>query len=404
MIKKIFTLLLFVATISAASANQENVQNVEEKPLLSATTKNQKYSISVTGNLNLRASYDFNGAITNYPDFAPSFIPVPGDYSNSDFFYMDATTSRVELRGVAKSSKVGDIELCLNMDLRGGDMGSYMPRVRLAYITAGGFLVGRNITTFFDLDAAAPNIDFQGPNALPFIFTTQVRYTHGWFDNSFNVGAAIEHHTYKSKQYQSMTLSSDYEALNHFAPTIPAYVEYRWKSALGSHVRVTGLYKNNHVYDIVNKKDLNFNGWGAQLSGTLGLGSRVKLLYSGTCGEGITDFLQDIYGSGLDVTMSCDVDSKPQMNFMYGWQAAGSVHISEKALFSCGYSMVDVCGGSLRFEADDYRKGEFLFANLFYSLTPRISLSGEYLWGKRKNVDNQFGTSNRVSTMVMFSF
>ncbi len=409
MVKRILVSIIAIVSIFVANAVEDELSTIainrgeapvhEELKRFSATTEDGKYTISVSGNINLRLGYDFNGAITNHPDFITSLIPVPGDYSSERFFYMDATTSRIQVLGVAKSSRVGDVELCLNMDFRGGNMGSYTPRLRLAYVSAAGFTVGRNYTTFCDLSAAAPNIDFQGPSVCPYIYTTQVKYSHSWFDDSFSVGAALEYHG-----YQSMTLNNDFEAQSAFLPTIPAYVEYRWDSKATSHIRLTGLYKSNPIYDVANERNTNLNGWGAQLSGSIGLGSIFKLYYSGTCGEGITDFMQDLYGSGLDVTMSDSASPQPHLTFMNGWQVAGLAQITDRTLVSLGYSAVNICGDSSYFAADDYRKGEYAYVNLFYSLTSRVKFAAEYLWGKRKNVDYSHNTANRINAMVQYNF
>ncbi|MFI3292459.1 MAG: DcaP family trimeric outer membrane transporter [Rikenellaceae bacterium] len=409
MAKKLLTLLIATATFFMASASNkglsaEETQKVEtsakaeSKPSLTIN-EDGKYSISVSGNVNMRLGYDFNGSITSHPDFVTALIPVPGDYSSDKFFYMDATTSRVEVKGLAKSEKLGDVVLCLNMDFRGGSMGSYTPRLRLAYVEFAGFTIGRSYTTFCDLGAAVPNIDFEGPCVCPYIYTTQLGYTHSWLDERVNIGVALEHHG-----YQSMSLNDDFVAQSIYLPTIPAHVEYKWGKDLNSHIRLTGLYKSNPVYDVANDRTINLNGWGTQLSGSIGVGERLKFYYSGTCGEGITDFMQDLYGSGLDVTMSDTTTPQPQLTFMNGWQIVGLMQTSERTLISMGYSAVNICGDASRFEADDYRRGEYAYANIFYSLTPRIKFATEYLWGKRKNVNNESNTANRINAMVQYSF
>ena len=41
-------------------------------------------------------------------------------------------------------------------------------------------------------------------------------------------------------------------------------------------------------------------GWGAQLSGTIRMGRPFRLFFNGVYGEGITPYIQDLTGSGLD--------------------------------------------------------------------------------------------------------
>ncbi|MFI3320539.1 MAG: DcaP family trimeric outer membrane transporter [Rikenellaceae bacterium] len=364
---------------------------------MAAEKEESKYSIKASGYVNMRVAYDFNGAINSHPDFVTSLIPVPGDFSNQQEFYMDATTSRFEVKGLAKDTAVGDVELCLNMDFHGGDKGSYTPRLRLAYVAFADFLIGRHYTTFADMGVACPNIDFEGPNVCPYIYTTQIRYTHT-FDSNITLGGAVEYHGYSSN-----SLFGDIEEVDVKAPTIPAYVEYAWDSQLGSHVRLTGLYKNISLYNTADEKNINLAAWGTQFSGSFGIGKRVKLLYSGTCGEGITDFMQDLYGSGLDVTVNT-ATSDPRMTFMNGFQFIGMVHATDRLMFTAGYSQVNIEGDDSRFAVTDFRQSEYAFGNVFYNLTPRIQIAAEYLWGKRTNVDKASNTANRINTMIQYNF
>ncbi len=354
----------------------------------------------------MKASYDFNGSINN-PDFLTSLIPVTGDYNSQRRFYLDATTSRIELKGAAHTEQLGDIELCLNMDFRGGGVGSYTPRVRLAYISLAGFVVGRNFTTFCDMGSVAPNIDFQGPSVCPFIYTTQIRYVGSFVDERLTVGGAVEYLDYQSSSLGDLNEESpsgqDFCYQEHYIPDFVGYLQYRWGEHQ-NHARVTGVYKSVPLYNYTSKESINLNGWGTQLSGSLSLGAPFRLYYSATMGEGITNYMQDLYGSGLDATVSSGADATARMTFVYGWQAAGLVEVTPRTMVSAGYSIVNVEGDRSRFASTDYRRGDYLFANIFYSVTPRVQLSSEYLWGKRTNNDGAYNTANRFYTMVQYTF
>ncbi|MFR9620417.1 MAG: DcaP family trimeric outer membrane transporter [Rikenellaceae bacterium] len=401
-------ILLFVAmvTMFEVAANGEGVATIEimrgeavvqdsVRSIATIEHASGKYMITIGGNINMKASYDFDGAIDN-PDFITSLIPVPGSYDTRRRFYMDATTSRIEIKGLARDTPIGDVELCLNSDMRGGSAGSYMPRIRLAYVSFSGWLVGCAFTAFCDMGAAAPNIDFQGPSVCPYIYTTQVRYDGSLLDDKLTLGGAVEYHG-----YSSATLGGDYLLQSQYLPNVVGYVERNWHS---SHIRLTGLYKSLPLYDSATERDVNLDGWAAQLSGSVGVGSFVKVYYSATCGEGVTDYMQDTYGSGLDVVMSGDVASRPIMPFLYGWQAAALAQITDRVMVSAGYSQVSFGGDAALYAASDYRRGDYLFGNIFYSLTPRIQLATEYLWGARENVDASRNTANRINTMIQYSF
>ena len=47
---------------------------------------------------------------------------------------------------------------------------------------------------------------------------------------------------------------------------------------------------------------------------------------------------------------------------------------------------------------------KYIFGNIFYSITPRCKVAGEYLYGSRKDMSNDKGHANRVNVMLQYSF
>ena len=149
----------------------------DELPHFIFATKQNKFSFSLGGQVTLRASYDFDG-ISGAQDFIPATIAVPGTYATRQKFGLDGTTSRIFLKAIANSKKLGRVTLYFSTDFRGGGTNSYTPRIRSAYVSFKGFTFGRDVTTFCDLNAAPNTIDFQGPNAYNYFFSTMIRYEH----------------------------------------------------------------------------------------------------------------------------------------------------------------------------------------------------------------------------------
>ena len=109
--------------------------------------KQNKYSLALGGFIALRTSYDFDGT-PSATDFIPSSIPVPGDYASRQRLSMDASTSRIDLTGIANTRALGRVVVYVSTDFRGGAQGSYTPRLREAYVSFKGFTFGRDVTTF----------------------------------------------------------------------------------------------------------------------------------------------------------------------------------------------------------------------------------------------------------------
>ena len=78
---------------------------------------------------------------------------------------------------------------------------------------------------------------------------------------------------------------------------------------------------------------------------------------------------------------------KKYINTMFGWQAAAQINILPNLFISGGYSMVQVQHKNGFYADDEYRRGQYVFGNLFYSLSSRCKVAVEYLWATRKNMN-----------------
>ena len=56
------------------------------------------------------------------------------DYASRQRLSMDASTSRIYLKGIANTRALGRVVVYVSTDFRGGAQGSYTPRLREAYV------------------------------------------------------------------------------------------------------------------------------------------------------------------------------------------------------------------------------------------------------------------------------
>ena len=145
-------------------------------------------------------------------------------------------------------------------------------------------------------------------------------------------------------------------------------------------------------------------GWGAQLSGTIRMGRPFRLFFNGVYGEGITPYIQDLTGSGLDFAPDPENPAKMQTMPMWGWQAALQINLSKRLFVTGGYSTVQVEKENGYISANEYSQGQYIFGNIFYALTPRCRIAAEYLPGSRENMDGIEGTANRMNLLVQYNF
>lgn len=372
-----------------------------EKPMFIFSTKDNKFSFAVGGYINLRASYGFNDVVNNI-DFVPYDIPIPGNYASKQRLGMDASTSRVYIKAIANSRALGRVIVFVDADFRGGNAYSYTPRVRSAYVSFKGLTVGRDVTTFCDLSAAPTTIDFQGPNAYNFRFATMIRYEFSLWRDIFKMGVAAEMPNVSATYGNGTT--NNFASLPQRMPDFPVYMQWSWGRNKMSHIRASAVFRNMYAYDVARNKNTSLFGWGVQASGRINIGRVLNIFFNGVYGEGITPYIQDLTGSGLDFTPNPLKPTSIQTMPMYGWQASAQINLSRRLSISGGYSSVNVQRKNRYYTEDQYKHGQYIFGNIFFHVTPRMKIAAEYLYGQRNNMNGAKNHANRVNVMAQYNF
>ena len=383
------------ATQDYLDTHRPGFQQVE-KPQFIFATKNNRFSFALGGFVQLRAGYDFEG-ISNNLDFIPYDISTTSSYDTRQKLIMDASTSRLYMKAVTNTATLGRVVIFMDADFRGGAPGSYTPRVRSAYVSMLGFTLGRDVTTFCDLTAAPMTIDFQGPNAYNFNFATLIRYEYGFADRHLSFGVAAE------MPVVSGTYGERFAAIPQRVPDIPLYFQYAWGTDRSSHLRASAVLRNIYLHDLERDSNTSLLGWGVQFSGTIRCCRFLRLFMNGVYGKGITPYIQDLTGSGLDFTPWAHDATHVGTLPMWGWQAAAQLNLTPRLFLSGGYSTVRVQRNHGFYAADQYHRGTYVFGNLFYALSPRCRIAGEYLYGSRRDRSDASGHAHRINVMVQYS-
>ena len=368
-----------------------------DRPQFVFSSKENRFSFSLGGFVALRAAYDAGGIVENI-DFVTYDIPVVGNYATRQKLTLDASTSRLFLKAIANTRAVGRVVIYLDGDFRGGAANSYTPRLRSAYVSLLGLTLGRDVTTFCDLEAAPATVDFQGPNAYNFNFATLVRYERSFAEGRLSFGVAAE------MPVVSGTYGEGFDAIPQRVPDIPFYVQYAWGGDRSSHIRASAVVRNMYLHDLTRKSDTSLTGWGVQFSGTIRCCDPLRLFMNGVYGKGITPYIQDLTGSGLDFTPCPRDETRIRTMQMWGWQAAAQIALTPRLFLSGGYSTVRVQRSHGFYAADEYKRGQYVFGNVFYTIAPRCKVAGEYLYGSRRDMAAGKGHANRVNVMLQYGF
>lgn len=368
-----------------------------QQPLLIIAQRQNKFSFAVGGYIAMRAGFDLDGAVSSI-DFIPSDIPVPGNFATKSKLMMDMTTSRLFAKGIINSRTLGQVELFIDADYRGGTAGNYMPRVRSGYMAFKGFTIGRDVTTFCDRNAAVSTIDFAGPNAYNYNFATMVRYECDLANDHFAMGIAAEYPKYWG------TLGEYFAPIPQRVPDIPFYLKYQWGYYRQNHFRVSGVIRNPYMHNLGTGENTSLTGWGVQASGCLTGSDWMRLKYSGVYGSAISQYIADFTGMGIDFTPNPEDPTKIQTTPMWGFQLGGEFLIGERTEINAGYSTAAIDEKNGYYSSEEYLRGEYIYGNLYYWITPRFKLGGEYLYGRRKNTDSMRNHANRFNLLAQFAF
>ncbi len=380
-----------------AATRREGFQQLHN-PQIVFSTKNNRFSLGIGGEINFRTSYDLKGAVDNI-DFIPYDIPMSATYANRQRVMMDASASRLFTKAIINSDVLGRVVAYVDMDFRGGEEFSYTPHLRSAYVSLLGFTAGRDVTTFCDLLAAPETIDHQGPNAYNFSFATLLRYELSFADDHLQAAVAAE------MPVVSGTYGENFLPLAQRVPDIPVYLQYSWGENRQSHFRASAVFRNMYLHNATTDKNTSLFGWGVQASTHIELGRWFTLYGNGIYGKGITPYIQDLAGSGLDFTPNPLHPESIQTMPMWAWQAAGQLNvIPSKFWISGGYSTVRIERHNGFYAEDQYKRGTYIFGNVFMQATANCRIALEYLHGSRKNMNGQMGEANRLSLMVQYNF
>ena len=375
------------ATKAFAETTREGFQQ-PHNPQFIFTSPNNKFMLGLGATVTLRTSYDFMGAVDNI-DFVPYDIPMTKSYANRQRVMMDASTSRIFLKGIINT----------DIDFRGGEEFSYIPRLRSAYIQMMGFTVGRDVSTFCDLMAAPQTIDFEGPNAYNYRFTEMIRWEHTCWDKHITFGVAAEVPTVNA------TYGEHFSAIYQRVPDGIAYLQYAWGENRTSHIRASGVIRDMYLHDNRLGENTTQLGWGVQLSGHIEVGKWVDLYMNGVYGRGITPYINDLMGTPYDFTYDPNDPTRLQTLPMWGWQAAAQLNIMpNKFWLAGGYSEVHLEKHNGALSDNQYSRGHYIFANAFYNVTRNFTVAAEYLHGGRVNVSDAKGDANRISIMAQYRF
>jgi hypothetical protein len=144
-------------------------------------------------------------------------------------------------------------------------------------------------------------------------------------------------------------------------------------------------------------------GWGLAASGTLRLFGRDHLLSQATYGHGISRYIQDASGRGLDAAPVSlpepHLKAIPALGTHVAYQHYWLDTLRSSVVY--GYSHVRNTGVQ---PDSTYRTSHYAAGNLIWNLFGALDVGAEYLFGRTEHKDGQAANASRVQVSTKYAF
>jgi hypothetical protein len=367
-------------------------------------------TIKLYGFVQLDTTLDFSGRVGNIEenDWATILPAVPDDDSpeadqKKPQLYLTARTSRFGIQ-TSTPTKVGNVGIRLEGDFNGPNAdqsetftNSVVFRLRHAYGTVGGLLLGQTWTTFLDLGAYPDVVDFNGPGTIALVRNPMARYT---LKLAPGATLALAAENARGAQFGGTKFQ-----------TLPDFHANLTYGAKWGHVSVRAVTQQFNEFLGAADPATKF-GFAGAASGSFKVGGDT-LVAQFAGGPGIGRYLLNSLGTGGSGAGAYTLDANDELDL---WTVLG-YHVGYTHVWNSQFRSNVVWAQTFiqdakvdGVEADNGVQKELMqaFVNTFWSFAKNAQLGVEYSYGQWKSFTNgtpeRTGTQNRVNANVNFSF
>jgi len=331
-------------------------------------------------------------AAGNTDAFVPSSFPVPqvpGVYNVN----VSIRPTRLSLDFRIPTTQIGEVRFYLEGDLFGTN--ATTPRLRHAYAQALNFLVGQTFTNFMDPDAFPDTLDFQGPNGMVNLRNPQFRYGLG-LRPGMTLYVSIE------KPSPDVTFSTPQFAAQPNAPHPDGTVRLRQEYQRG-HVRVATIFRSIAASLPNGQSDTVF-GWGFNVSADVKTFGRDNIILAAAGGHGISRYIQDTSGLGIDAEPSSTPTPHLQATRAAGLSGAYQHYWSKTWRSSAFYSYAAVHNTALE-PLTTYNHATYTGGNLIWNPSgSSLNVGAEFLYGWKVLQNGEEANDPRLQFSAKYSF
>lgn len=362
-----------------------------DAPYFMLMSRDAKMALGIGGALKLRAWFDWNGTIDS-PNYSPYDIPIPKEPANHHGLGASPESSSLFLTLLGQHDKLGKYMGFVQAEFNGyGNIGC---KLNKAYLTIRDWTVGYATSSFSDPGAEPPTVDGGGANGKNSKTNMLVRFVKSI--KCWTVATSLEFPSSKIQTNQYVKKSSDW------LPDFVVSGQYNWDRNL-SHVKLAAMARSLSYRDLVTGKNHTKPGWGLQLSTVVSTPSPVTLFGIASVGEGHQSYNKDMSGNNYDLVVDPDRNGYLYAPLSQSY-AFGLRYFFTTSLFSTlALSEVNYRPDH-RVDPAEYKYGLYGALNLYWMITPRLMLGGEYVTGRRQNFNHAHGSVNRIDALLQLNF
>jgi outer membrane murein-binding lipoprotein Lpp len=367
----------------------------------------KKDSVDFYGFVMLDSGYDFAQVDPNWYDVVrPTKLPAfDNEFAPSGNVYASVRQTRFGVKS-STPTKFGDLNTIFEFELfgTGVDAGQTTFRLRHAYGELGQFGAGQTWSAFMDIGVFPNTLEYWGPSGMVFFRNIQVRWMPVRTKRG-GVTIALERPGASGDQ-------GAYAGRIELANIRP---RFNFPDLTGN-ARVVGDWGYFQAAGIVRKigwvdtsgNPINLGGsvvgWGVNLTSNVNLGKKNVAKLAFVYGNGIENYMND---APVDVGIATNPPGSRLPIKGVALPVLGVVSFldhtwNEHFTSSVGYSLVDIQNSNAQLPSD-YHQGDYAVGNLLYHPIPRVTMGGEFQFGRRVNFSDGFN-SNDYRMQFSFKF
>jgi hypothetical protein len=390
---------------------------------------NTETSVRLYGFAELNLVHEFK-ADNGSCDYSTCVIYAPLDNSALDGrrngTYLHARTSRIGIEASTPSSygQIGvKVEGDFNNDPRTGNAAvngstgniytqqvtnSYNFRLRHAYGTFGGLLIGQTWSTFFDVDNGPETVDFNGAVGSTFLRQPMIRYAYATKDNGTFTGALENPDTYV---YDNSGAGTPSTAGFSRVPDIIG----RWdKSFDWGAISLRGVAHQLLLKDQDANLSASTYGFGLAASGLYKIGPDDTFNWSITGGTGIGRYFNYVEGAVYD-PVNNKILKERVLGVLLGYQhrasesfrfnaSLGIQHTYNNEFTDFALNPANKLGTA---DLGNYALNRSVWQShwgFIWNPVKFVDFGAEYILGRRKTLDGETGDTSRVNLSAKYYF